>query len=412
MTNLLKFLGNWGQADTSLNDKPADFYVHNLTRYETERLLYVAAARAAAGVSVFLLRKSQSEQNDFVLSFYVEGGEIIHNYLIEPTINQSDRSQTFFTLDLEHEDGLAEPSFTSLNSLVEHYMTPQSRLKPPLGIFAEKNTMLLDNDCSIKVDVDILDQGVAAPTRLTRLHPKLEPIPIDQQVSGDEVLLAEGYLIRSSGQTKNKRTFFRLTTLKMAFFTSNAEDTLGFVDVANIAAISDIGKTKIRIITEAPAGMLSNFRSNEMLIEAPNPKIKQRWFSQFSRVAKDSTSSLHSSEGDGMSKLIDGEKLLVEGYMVKVKPIGTANTKRWFTFTNRYFSYYKEEAGELMGSLPLEKIMSITCNADCEFIVRGSERFTRTGQMEIICRCESYAVRNKWLSQMMRMKECDFIWEK
>lgn len=36
-------------------------------------------------------------------------------------------------------------------------------------------------------------------------------------------------------------------------------------------------------------------------------------------------------------------------YLVKVQPLCTTNTTRWFSVTNKRFSYYKDEGGELYG---------------------------------------------------------------
>ena len=124
----------------------------------------------------------------------------------------------------------------------------------------------------------------------------------------------------------------------------------------------------------------------EMLLEAPNVSVKNKWLHAFRRE-EDPSGGFRGQHG----------RLLAECYLVKVQPMGTTSKTRWFVLTDRHFSYFKEEGGEMMGSVLLEHITTVSLNTGDfkTFRVVSNERFTVTGSYEVLCRCENQSVRNK-----------------
>lgn len=110
--------------------------------------------------------------------------------------------------------------------------------------------------------------------------------------------------------------------------------------------LSDISKTRMRVITKAPFGA-SN--STEMMLEASHHRVKERWLHAFKQ--EDNTS--------GGFRSYEGE-LLAEGYLTKVQPVGTTSKTRWFVLTDRHLGYYKEEGHDIMGNVALGNITVVT----------------------------------------------------
>lgn len=205
--------------------------------------------------------------------------------------------------------------------------------------------------------------------------------------AGGEDLLCEGYLLKHRGVGQSRSRFFQLTTKKFMYFSENAGEQIASCLVADFASILEVDKKTFRIITREPFGQSNK---TEMVLEAPNHAVKNKW--------------VHFLKGDrntgGGARELEG-KMIVEGYLTKVQPMGSSSKERWFMCTTEVFAYCKEEAGELMGSVPLSNITSIGPTGDPKcFKVISNTRFTVTGSYEVLCRADSEAVRNKWIERL------------
>ena len=71
---------------------------------------------------------------------------------------------------------------------------------------------------------------------------------------GEEELLCEGYLLKIRGAMKNRRRHFRLTTHQLSFYTRDAGEIIASVNLSDVSAVTDVSKTRMRVITKEPFG--------------------------------------------------------------------------------------------------------------------------------------------------------------
>jgi len=61
----------------------------------------------------------------------------------------------------------------------------------------------------------------------------------------------------------------------------------------------------------------------------------------------------------------DTGRLYAEGYLCKLQGFGSRDRTRWFTLTDQFFSYYTAEAGDCMGSCPIDAISAVRPIDEC-----------------------------------------------
>lgn len=83
-----------------------------------------------------------------------------------------------------------------------------------------------------------------------------------------------------------------------------------------------------------------------MLLQAKDVMAKEKWLAAFST--------------DLNRPPKDYERLICEGYLIKVQPMCTVSTTRWFVATNRTFGYYKAEGGPLYYKVLWEHIQYVS----------------------------------------------------
>eukprot|EP00051_Salpingoeca_urceolata_P035912 m.31975 g.31975 ORF g.31975 m.31975 type:complete len:502 (-) comp9895_c0_seq2:273-1778(-) len=210
-----------------------------------------------------------------------------------------------------------------------------------------------------------------------------------------EILLCEGPLLKIRGLMQNHVRWFALTTRRLMYYTDNGGELISSASLSDVTAVTDIkGGKRFRVTTKAPFGAS---RNNEMLLEAGSLGIKEKWLRAL---------SMDASETQGFSS--DRAELYVEGPLVKVQPLGTSNTTRWFRVTEKKLAYFKEEAGEELGSIPHEFVRQVTLMQNIrDFMVSSAQPFTKTGSYEIHCRAPSEALRSKWITALRRALPAD-----
>jgi hypothetical protein len=123
----------------------------------------------------------------------------------------------------------------------------------------------------------------------------------------------------------------------------------------------------------------SNF--NEMLLEAPSSVIKMKWM-----------------EALKMWEQPRAERLIGQGYLQKIHSGLTESSKwRFFVLTSTCFTYFREEDGEKMASVPLQNINSLNVKDNKSFQVVANIPFSKSGHYEVLLRADDNAVRNRWL---------------
>eukprot|EP00043_Microstomoeca_roanoka_P028953 m.20249 g.20249 ORF g.20249 m.20249 type:complete len:577 (+) comp8840_c0_seq2:116-1846(+) len=208
--------------------------------------------------------------------------------------------------------------------------------------------------------------------------------------TGRELLLCEGYLTKLRGALQSKTRWFVLTSTHFAFYTENAGQRLSAVNVRDILSIEDLEGRKFKIRTRVQFGVSGKY---DMLVEAPSMAAKKKWMRALVMDAND-TRGFNS----------DHAELVVEGYLTKVQPLGTVSKTRWFRLTNKKFAYYVKEGGEELGAAPLDVIVEIAIAASKkEFLLKATQPFTKSGAFEVRCRCDSEAVRDKWVTGLRKV---------
>eukprot|EP00050_Salpingoeca_kvevrii_P006256 m.288312 g.288312 ORF g.288312 m.288312 type:complete len:395 (+) comp11947_c0_seq1:115-1299(+) len=363
------------RAAMATMENPA-WYHGDISRDEAESRLRAAAQQYAAGQSIFLVRKSKSRAKDFVISSIISGNPQVRNLIVEVEVGMG---QTTYRCDIPTQAD--QLRFTSLQDLLDHYRNPTSNFPGgPLNLFVSAPNARIAPAVAPAPPMAAAPEPAAAPAPA--------PLPAEDE---DEILLCEGYLNKLRGIGQTRRRYFRLTNKRFAYFTEDAGELISMVLSDQIEAVADVDKTKIRVVTVSPMGTSS---SNEVLLEAGNAKIKNRWMQAF-KQKENLSGGIREQEGDNV---------LVEGYLVKVQSGVSSNKTRWFCLTDQTFAYYREECGELMGSVPVDKITTLSAPGDSrDFKIIANERFTVTGSFEVTCRCETKAVRNKWLVQLQRI---------
>lgn len=381
------------------------WYHGTISREDAEARIYSARTQYP-GQGLFLVRKSAKDPHNFVLSCMQGRSDSRCNHIKLLVHIGGPGSSTMYQLSTGQ--GQAQPQFANIDQLIEHYKSASADAPAPLGIFvptSEGNaTPAVSAAAAAAAAVPAAVPAAAAspfangaPIAPAQGQVALaKPNAVGLHVStgssqSDEELLCEGYLTKHRGVGQSRTRWFRLTTKKLTYYTKDAGELIASCLTDDIASVTDLDKRQMRVITREPFGQS---HKAEMVLEAPNQRVKQKWFCAFRGETNTS----------GGMRNFDGV-LVVEGYLVKVQASMTsADKQRWFVCTNKHFAYYKEESGEMMGSVPLENITSVGPAGDNKsFKVIANQRFTTTGSYEVVCRCESEAVRNKWLAQMQKV---------
>ncbi|EGD80101.1 hypothetical protein PTSG_10374 [Salpingoeca rosetta] len=161
----------------------------------------------------------------------------------------------------------------------------------------------------------------------------------------EDELLCEGYLKKIRGFAQNRRRWFRVTANHIAFFSADGGSLISYIHRDHVSDVRDISKYRFLISTHKPFGASG---ASSMILEASTPEAKNRWLLC---LQKTTDSSRGTQEDTG--------HLYTEGYMCKLQGFGSRDRTRWFVLTDRYFSYYTTEAGDLMGRCPIEQIQSV-----------------------------------------------------
>lgn len=71
---------------------------------------------------------------------------------------------------------------------------------------------------------------------------------------------------------------------------------------------------------------------------------------------------------------------------------------RWFVLTDIAFAYYKEEGGEIMGTVELDNVTNVLDIDQKSLRIVANKRFTVTGSREVHLRFESESVKRKYVA--------------
>eukprot|EP00038_Savillea_parva_P030343 m.77214 g.77214 ORF g.77214 m.77214 type:complete len:624 (-) comp9120_c0_seq1:1723-3594(-) len=205
-----------------------------------------------------------------------------------------------------------------------------------------------------------------------------------------DILLCEGYLTKiKSSKARNKARHFRLTENTFSYYEANAGSLIARVKKTDIIHVEDVQSSKqFRIRTSVEFGRDGG--STEMLLQAKDQLAKEKWLRAFgldlNRPPK------------------DYERIICEGYLIKVQPMCTVSTTRWFVATNQSFAYYKSEGGPLYYKVLWEHIqyVSETSNKK-DFKLQASVPMTKTGFYDCTCRAKTKEERDKWVAMLQRI---------
>eukprot|EP00042_Codosiga_hollandica_P043674 m.417492 g.417492 ORF g.417492 m.417492 type:complete len:440 (+) comp56619_c0_seq1:146-1465(+) len=222
---------------------------------------------------------------------------------------------------------------------------------------------------------------LSSPGILVQSEP---PVPVEI-----DTLLCEGPLHKLRGAFQNRVRWFVLTTKQFAYFTTNCGDLIAKIDLENVSSVVDIDETKFRLSFSIPFGAS---QTHEMLLEAPTYEIKFRWLKAF---------LAHKADFEGFDS--NRAFLLAEGYIQKLIPGGTGRKLRWFRATSKKLSYFYREGDRELGSIPWEFVTQIDVVRRKEFIIYCSQPFTSKGSYEAHLRCESEALRNRWVTALKKV---------
>jgi hypothetical protein len=173
--------------------------------------------------------------------------------------------------------------------------------------------------------------------------------------------------------------------------TLKAGELISTIQLKDVVAVTEIGSKTFRLKTAEPFGAS---QTHEMVIEADNTKVMQKWLAG---MKNDTT--LVNSVGFSSNRA----ELIMECYLLKVQPFGVMDTTRWFRLTTKKFSYFKTEAGEELGSVPFEYVSAVTVIGKKDFTLTSVQPFTKTGMFEVYCRCKTPALRQKWITGLNKV---------
>ena len=182
-----------------------------------------------------------------------------------------------------------------------------------------------------------------------------------------------------------------LTSKKLMYYTENAGELISTIQLKDVVAVTEIGSKTFRLNTAEPFGAS---QTHEMVIEADNARVMQKWL-----VAMKKDASLVNSVGFSSNRA----ELIMECYLLKVQPFGVLDTTRWFRLTTKKFAYFKDEAGEELGSVPFEYVAAVTVIGKKDFTLTSVQPFTKTGMFEVHCRCKTPALRQKWITGLNKV---------
>eukprot|EP00730_Choanoeca_flexa_P013695 TRINITY_DN5601_c0_g1_i1.p2 TRINITY_DN5601_c0_g1~~TRINITY_DN5601_c0_g1_i1.p2 ORF type:complete len:259 (+),score=56.80 TRINITY_DN5601_c0_g1_i1:1134-1910(+) len=174
-------------------------------------------------------------------------------------------------------------------------------------------------------------------------------------------------------------------------FAMHAGKQMASCSISNVLTVQDFPDSKkFRIHTKEPFGTTVYF---EMLLEAPSLPAKEKWLTAFT-TKQDDLSGFNPEFAE----------LVIEGPLIKVKPLGQTSKKRWFRLTNKKLGYYAKDGGAHLGSIPLEFVdtIAIIANSSKDFSIRTTQKFTKSGASEIHCRAASEALRRRWITLLRK----------
>eukprot|EP00045_Choanoeca_perplexa_P018084 m.277458 g.277458 ORF g.277458 m.277458 type:complete len:482 (-) comp17707_c1_seq1:8036-9481(-) len=205
-----------------------------------------------------------------------------------------------------------------------------------------------------------------------------------------ELLLREGYLNKIRGLSTRKR-WFSLTTKRLAYYETNGGKQMAQCPMSDVLTVQDFADSKkFRIHTKQPFGTTVYF---EMMLEAPSHEAKAQWLTAFTRK-QDDLSGFNAEYAE----------LVIEGPLVKIKPLGQTSKTRWFRLTSKKLGYYAKDGGAHLGSIPLEFVdtIAIIASSKKDFIIRTTQKFTKNGSSEVHCRASSESVRRRWITLLRK----------
>lgn len=98
----------------------------------------------------------------------------------------------------------------------------------------------------------------------------------------------------------------------------------------------------------------------------------------------------------------DGEQLLCEGYLRKIRGWGQ-NRTRWFRLTSKELSFWSKDAGELLSSCGLEGIQDVQTMEGTRFQVETEKPFGRSDNRVMVLEAPSDAVKTKWIDCLVKI---------
>jgi len=206
-----------------------------------------------------------------------------------------------------------------------------------------------------------------------------------------DILLGEGYLTMMKNQKKKGKEYhFRLTENHLSFYAANASSLISKVNKTDIIHIEDVAASKQFVIKTAVPWGLPEDQVTELLVQAKDETAKAKWMKAF---------------GTDLNNPPRGyERIICESYLVKVQPMCTVSTTRWFVATNNSFSYYKSEGGNLYAKVKWEHIQYVTETSNKkEFKLQASVPMTKTGFYDATCRAKTKEERDKWVAMLQRI---------
>eukprot|EP00039_Didymoeca_costata_P012220 m.175192 g.175192 ORF g.175192 m.175192 type:complete len:370 (-) comp15420_c0_seq5:1797-2906(-) len=208
-------------------------------------------------------------------------------------------------------------------------------------------------------------------------------------------LFAEGYLKKMRGMNPNR--WFRLTSTDLSYYIQEQDEKKGQLPTKIITSVISAGAKTIEVISSTPSG--TSQKSTVMQLKAPSPEIKAKWLLAFAKAkevcnAQGNTSWIQSDKPAVAVPCLPG-KLSIEGKLdCREKSFKTV----WCVLTSQMFGYFKEEAGELLGSVPHNKITEISFfpNDQRMFEIHCKEPLTASGGRSIILRAHTVPSAQRW----------------
>ena len=203
-------------------------------------------------------------------------------------------------------------------------------------------------------------------------------------------LLCEGELVKVKDNTlQNRRRHFRLTLTSFSYYKYEGGPKIAGIGTEFLGEVKEVGKYKFRLHFSEGGEIGRKRGKTSLLLLAPSTSVRTKWV----QALRTRTTPARRA----------GETLLVEGYLTKVQPLGTSNTRRWFVCDTNSLSYYKREEGSVYGAVVLSNITGFkSTNDKREFRIQASVPITRTGYSEITCRAATQEARDKWVAMLQR----------